>query len=216
MNKKRKDGYTTGIICLLFFALCTYFTVENLSNQPITVVLGIFTSFFGILGFGSLWKPDSIGAVASQILRNLSKSGQEEKTVSHDTSQIQEKSSGIQVLSRDKSEVNITVQSEKQQESKEKKSQEHKTKKLRITREEAESIATDFVNQKKSPEHISISSVIPKDGIWEIKGSYPVKITNGAGSENFTVEICEDRTIRSYKFEGGGFIAFSNIRNRNW
>jgi hypothetical protein len=71
-----------------------------------------FTVFFGGLGVGSLWKPDSIGAIASQLLRNLAKSGEEESD-SHNK-QIQKKSSGsVQVMASDRAEVNINVPSVK-------------------------------------------------------------------------------------------------------
>ena len=204
LNKKRQTGYVAGTICLISATVFMIFALNigyhNISGQ----ISSIFAISFGALGVGSLWKPDSIGAVASTILENMSKMGQEEKSDSHDN-QIQTKSSGIQVLSRDKSEVNITVQSGEMQKSKAReKLQDYKTRKLRITGEEAENIAISFVKKKKDPEIISISSVIPKDDVWEIKGSYPVKITNGAGSERFTVEVCEDHTILSYTFESGG------------
>jgi len=113
MDKKRKDGYVTGIGCLLIFALFAYFTIVSASNTSAAVIMGIFAALFGVLGFGSLAKPETIGAVASQFLENLSKNSEEKSSDSHDK-QIQKKSSGsVQVMASD-SEVNINVLPRKQ------------------------------------------------------------------------------------------------------
>jgi biotin carboxyl carrier protein len=112
MDKKKQEGYVTGLVCLLIFALFAYFTVMSISNTSATVIMGIFTALFGGLGFGSLARPDTVGAVASQLLRNLSKSSEEASSDSHDK-QIQKRSSGVQVMAHDQSSVSITVQSGK-------------------------------------------------------------------------------------------------------
>ena len=80
MDKKRKDGYITGLVCLLIcfiFLPISINTGWNTSGQ----IFGVFTIVFGILGVGSLWKPDSIGAVVLQLLENLGEN--EEKSDSH-------------------------------------------------------------------------------------------------------------------------------------
>lgn len=70
------------------------------------------TAFFGFLGVGSLWKPDSVGAVVSQFIENFATS--EKESDSHNK-QIQKKSSGgVQVMAHG-SNVNISVPSEKKE-----------------------------------------------------------------------------------------------------
>ncbi len=110
MDEKRKEGYVTGLLFLLIFGIFLPTSIStgwNTTGQ----IFGIITAVFGVLGFGSLWKPDSIGAVASQLLKNLAKNT-EEGSDSHDK-QIQKKSSGIQVMSHDQSNVKIIVHSGK-------------------------------------------------------------------------------------------------------
>jgi len=111
MQEKTRNGYVTGLVCLLIFFLFLIFAFNNefnLSGQIIWVI----TIFFGALGFGSLWKPDSIGEIATQILKNLSESG-EDTSDSHNI-QIQEKSSGaVQAMATQGASVTINVDSKK-------------------------------------------------------------------------------------------------------
>lgn len=111
MQDKRKNGYVTGIICSLIFFILLIFAINNefnLSGQIIWVI----TIFFGALGFGSLWKPDSIGEIATQILENLSKSG-EDTSDSHNI-QIQKNSSGaVQAMATQSGSITINVNSKK-------------------------------------------------------------------------------------------------------
>jgi hypothetical protein len=112
MDKKKLVGYVTGLVCLLIFALLSYLAIISVSNGSTATIIGIFAALFGGLGFGSLWKPYTIGAVASQFLKNLSK-GSQESSDSHDK-QIQKKSNGsVQVMAHDQSNVSITVHSGK-------------------------------------------------------------------------------------------------------
>ncbi len=109
MDKRRKDGYVTGLGCLVIFAIFLPTTISIGWNASGQVFLG-FTVIFGVLGFGSLWKPDSVGAIASQLLENLAGS-KEEGSDSHNK-QIQKKSNGsVQVMTGDRAEVNINVPS---------------------------------------------------------------------------------------------------------
>jgi hypothetical protein len=112
MDKKRKEGYVTGIGCLVifaFFILIAISTGWNTSGQ----IFWVFAILFGGLGLGSLWKPDSVGAVASEFVKNLSKGSEEGSSDSHDK-QIQKKSSGsVQVMAHDQSNVHISVHSGK-------------------------------------------------------------------------------------------------------
>jgi hypothetical protein len=84
----------------------------SLSNTPAAVIMAIFAALFGGLGFGSILKPKTIGVVASQFLKNLGRSSEEGSSDSHD-SQVQKRSSGIQVMAHDQSSVSITVDSRK-------------------------------------------------------------------------------------------------------
>jgi hypothetical protein len=108
MDKKRKDGYIAGLGFLFGFAifLATAISIGwNTSGQ----MFGIVAVPFGALGFGSLWKPDSIGAFA---LKLLGKS--DEKSDSHDN-QVQNKSSGIQAMADRGGQININIVPEKTQ-----------------------------------------------------------------------------------------------------
>jgi hypothetical protein len=108
MDKKRKDGYVTGLVCLIIFAIFLP-TAINIGWNTSGQIFWVFTIVFGGLGVGSLWKPESIGAVVSQLLKNLAES--EEKSDSHNK-QIQKESSGsVQVMASDEAEVNINVPS---------------------------------------------------------------------------------------------------------
>lgn len=204
MDEKRKDGYVTGIICLVIFAIFLPTTISVGWNTSGQIFLGV-TFIFGILGAGCLWKPDTIGTVVSQFLRNLNNNSKEESSDSHNK-QTQQKSSGIQVMSHDQSKVNIIVSSEKKEHTEETK---EVCSSKGCSNEDAERIAIDFVKKKKNPERITVTSVTPatKQGKWEVKGSYPIKIKNGAGSEKFTIEIDKDGNVFSFKFESGAWFA---------
>jgi hypothetical protein len=111
MDEKTKEGYVTGIGCLFLFSVFAYFAVMSASNMPAAALMGIFAALFGGLGFGSLAKPVTIGAVAAEFLKNLGKSSEEGSTDSHNI-QIQKKSDGsVQVMTGDRAEVNINVPS---------------------------------------------------------------------------------------------------------
>lgn len=107
MDKKRKDGYVTGLVCLIVFAIFLPYAI-NIGWNTTGQIFWVFTIVFGGLGVGSLLKPDSVGAVASQLLKNLAKS-EEEGSDSHNK-QIQKKSSGsVQVNASDEAEVHVSV-----------------------------------------------------------------------------------------------------------
>lgn len=111
MEDKKKNGYVTGIVCLLIFFILLILAVNNewnMSGQTIWVI----TIFFGGLGVGSLCKPESFGAIATQILKNLSESGKDTSD-SHNI-QIQENSSGaVQAMATQGASVTINVDSKK-------------------------------------------------------------------------------------------------------
>jgi hypothetical protein len=111
MDKKRKDGYVAGLGFLVVFAIFLPVSIStgwNTTGQ----IFGIFTLVFGVLGVGSLWKPDSVGAIALQFLENFG-TNEEEGSDSHNK-QIQKKSSGsVQVVATHGANVNVNVSSGK-------------------------------------------------------------------------------------------------------
>jgi hypothetical protein len=81
MEENVKYGYVSGIGCLLatgIFIVIIFNQGWNLSSQVLTV----FSAIFGILGIGSLIKPESIGQIAHEILKNFSKSDNPRSTKS--------------------------------------------------------------------------------------------------------------------------------------
>jgi hypothetical protein len=109
MDKKRQEGYVTGIGCLFLCILFAYFAVMSISNTQAAGLMGIFAGFFGVLGFGSLAKPETFGAAAAEYLRRLSQSSEGRSTDSHNR-QIQTESNGsFQVMTGDQAEVHITT-----------------------------------------------------------------------------------------------------------
>jgi hypothetical protein len=86
LNQKRKDGYVTGIVCLIVFGLCAPIAISvgwNISGQ----IFGIFAGIFAFLGFGSIAKPESIGNVVAQILENLSRNVDDAESSSQSNTQ---------------------------------------------------------------------------------------------------------------------------------
>lgn len=70
MEDSKKNAYVTGAIFSFIAIFSIFITISvgwNISGQ----FMSIIGAFFGILGIGSFWKPDSIGQVAIQILENM-------------------------------------------------------------------------------------------------------------------------------------------------
>lgn len=116
MDEKRKDVYVAGAVCVVIFFIFLGFIVisaSSMSGQTLWI-LRVFTAFLGVLGFGSLLKPDSfIGAIASELLKRMAKNAGE-RSDSHDK-QVQKKSSGIQIMTHDQSKVIIVPSGKKEQ-----------------------------------------------------------------------------------------------------
>ena len=77
MDEETKSGYVAGVISTLFCILLIIFAANsgwNMTGQ----VFGVFGLTFGMLGFGSLWKPKLIGPIASQILENMARYAEEQ------------------------------------------------------------------------------------------------------------------------------------------
>jgi len=114
MDEKRKQGYVSGIICLLSFFILLIFALRNefnLSGQ----ILWVFTIFFGGLGIGSIWKPDIIGEIASELLKNMSKNGVETKSDSHNKQVQMQSPHGVQAMATQGGNVTINVDPEKKE-----------------------------------------------------------------------------------------------------
>jgi len=108
MKEKTKKGYVAGVVSLfvfLFFGLFAVHNEFNLTGQ----ILWVITFVFGVFGFGSLWKPDSVGQIVWQILENFSESDKD--TSDSHNKQIQKNSSGsVQAMSTHGN-INISMNS---------------------------------------------------------------------------------------------------------
>lgn len=110
------------------------------------------------MGGISLWKPNSAGAVVSQVLKSFAESSDKGQD-SHDKKQVQKKSSGFQVMSNDQSKVNIIInppnaQSHPPEQESETSSQEEIAPATTI--EDAKRIATEWVKKEKDALEIKI------------------------------------------------------------
>jgi len=78
LDENKKKGYVAGVVSLL---ICVIFAamVFNLGWDLTGQILTAFSSLFGILGVGSLIKPESVGQVTAQILHNIGKNYEEPK-----------------------------------------------------------------------------------------------------------------------------------------
>ncbi len=117
MKKEKKSGYIAGIICIMA-ALIFSIVIINMSWNLSTQVLSVFVLVFGGLGIGSLWKPDVIGYIASQILENIARNTQEQESRKYEQNQEKPKQSP-QVIA-EKSNINITYNQPKDQEKRKK------------------------------------------------------------------------------------------------
>jgi hypothetical protein len=62
----------------------------------------------GVSGFGSIWKPNSVGAIISQFLKNFARNSEEGSSDSHNK-QVQKETSGSVQVMGDRPQVNINV-----------------------------------------------------------------------------------------------------------
>ena len=117
MKEETKSGYIAGIICLMA-ALIFGIVIINMSWNLSAQVLSVFVLVFSLLGTGSFWKPEVIGAVASQLLENIARNTQEQGSRTNKQSQKQPKESP-QIIA-EKSNINITYNQPRDKEKKEK------------------------------------------------------------------------------------------------
>lgn len=77
MDEIKRNGYLAGFSCSLMSGVFILVALDfgfNLSGK----VLTLFGVMFGILGIGSLWKPESIGPIATQLLENMRRNAEEQ------------------------------------------------------------------------------------------------------------------------------------------
>lgn len=104
MDKKRKEGYVAGIGCFFGFAILLTLAVNNEWNTS-GQLFWAFTVIFGGLGVGCIWKPETVGAAVSKYFERFSES--EKGSSDSHNKQVQKKSSGVQVMAQDQSNVTI-------------------------------------------------------------------------------------------------------------
>ncbi|MCK4496828.1 MAG: hypothetical protein KAU24_01430 [Candidatus Aenigmarchaeota archaeon] len=92
MKNETKNGYVAGLVSILFAAIILSMVPSMGLTTSGTVTL-IFGLFFGGLGAGSLWKPDSIGAILAQIFENVSRNLDEDDRRSYNQKQHRSKNS---------------------------------------------------------------------------------------------------------------------------
>lgn len=186
MKKKRKDGYIAGVISLLIFAISAYFTVMNASNLTMVTILGVLSAFFGVLGLGSLWKPETFGAAVLKYFERLSES--EERSDSHDK-QVQNKSAGIQVMAGDQSKININVNSGKIEEAKIKTVPVSKAvEPENVTTEEKATQRRVLLQENGEITDLNVDNIL-LDEIYEQARKQAVEIYSDALLSKFTIQV---------------------------
>nr|QNO46714.1 hypothetical protein EIOBDEGA_00002 [Methanosarcinales archaeon ANME-2c ERB4] len=79
MGEETKSGQVAGVISIIVCILFIIFAANsgwNMAGQ----VMGAIGLIFGILGFGSFWKPETIGQITSQILENIARNAEEQNS----------------------------------------------------------------------------------------------------------------------------------------
>lgn len=113
MDKKRKDRYLAGIAFLMFFIGFVCFAIWIFINFGLNlsdIILSGLGIVSGILGFGTFLKPNKFETITTGILKLLFESGK--NTSDSHNKQIQEKSSGVQVMATQGGKVTITPRTE--------------------------------------------------------------------------------------------------------
>jgi hypothetical protein len=73
MEKEKVDGYIAGLVFLLVGIIIVVVTAPTLSLSNTGSLVGpVIGIFFGGLGAGSLWKPDTLGPVVAEMAHRLS------------------------------------------------------------------------------------------------------------------------------------------------
>lgn len=79
VGEETKSGQVAGVISIIICVLFIIFAANsgwNMAGQ----VMGAIGLIFGILGFGSFWKPETIGQITSQILENIARNAEEQNS----------------------------------------------------------------------------------------------------------------------------------------
>lgn len=105
MDENRKNAYFAGTICIFIFVVLALIAFTNELNLS-GLLFWVLTLFFGILGFGSFWKPDWVGPIASKIVKMLFGSDSD-KSDSHNSQTQKNSSDSVQVMAGDG--ANITM-----------------------------------------------------------------------------------------------------------
>ncbi|MDH5447818.1 MAG: hypothetical protein OEY24_04470 [Candidatus Bathyarchaeota archaeon] len=67
--------------------------------------------------------------------------------------------------------------------------------------ENAQSIAVDFVKEKKNVKDVTVIITEQKDGVWIVKGTCPVDLCGHPWRESFEVEIDQKGKIKTSSFK---------------
>lgn len=67
--------------------------------------------------------------------------------------------------------------------------------------ENAQTIAVDFVKEKKNVEDVNVIITEQKDGVWIIKGTCPIDLCGHPWRESFEVEIDQKGKIKTSSFK---------------
>ena len=86
MDEKTKSGYVAGVISILIYIVFIIFAADSGWNMA-SKVMGVFGLMFGILGIGSLLKPETIGQITSQVLENIARNAEEQGSHTHQQNQ---------------------------------------------------------------------------------------------------------------------------------
>ncbi len=109
MEKKRKKGYVTGIIGVIASAILSIMAIDmgwNTTGQ----ILGTFGVVFGVLGVGSIAKPEAVAPILDDIFQGILRSTAEKPTSRVKQHQIKPRSSP-QIFSGKGSKVIIKYES---------------------------------------------------------------------------------------------------------
>jgi hypothetical protein len=70
----------------------------------------------------------------------------------------------------------------------------------KVSTDDAQQIAVDYLKKRKNTEKIDISTVEQKNGVWVIRGVCPIDLEGHPWAEKFEVVVDEKGKIRSTDF----------------
>lgn len=108
MDEKRRQGYVTGIVCFIIASILIILVNNFEWNASYNETFWILSLIFGLIGIGSISKPEFIGGVVMEVLKRLLPK-REDVSESHVT-QIQHQSPhSMQMSARDNAQININM-----------------------------------------------------------------------------------------------------------